>query len=412
MVFATSVIRRLAPSEEFYAETETYNSVALHLKGAVDAGAMSEAFDTLLETHPILAGHIEKGPDGRYEIVTDDLLHEGIWVLDNDDSRTPAMQLDQSVALVNVLVQRADGHAEVTMYAHHGLADGYHLFGLIDELFSLYTDVVCNGCASPVSVQPAPEPLEVVLEQRGIRKQQRSGLERLMPAMFAHDLPPQRSTGRSKPAKAVAVPTVKRLLAKSETIALEEFRRTHRLSLNALVSAAILLAEWRLRETPYIPIPYLYPVNLRFRLDPPVTATGATNPVGVATYLAEIDQNTKIVDLARDIAGAFQADVDDGVIQQSMLHFNLQYEGGPPGLPEVVVCTNLGRLPATRTPLNLEVDGWRSQFHRASFAVVDIYSVAIFDDQLFIEHHVHAPAPERSIEVAFSVLRAALEHQD
>ena len=62
-----------------------------------------------------------------------------------------------------------------------------------------------------------------------------------------------------------------------------------RLGLNGLLSAVVLMAEWRLRETPNIPVPYVYPVDLRYVLSPPVSATACTNPVGMATYLAEID---------------------------------------------------------------------------------------------------------------------------
>ena len=35
---------------------------------------------------------------------------------------------------------------------------------------------------------------------------------------------------------------------------------------------------------------------------PPVSATGCTNPVGLATFLAEIDRNTDVVDLAQAAA--------------------------------------------------------------------------------------------------------------
>ena len=82
-MFATSVIRKLAPSEDFFAETHTFTSVALDLKGPLDVAAMSTAFDILLEVYPVYAGHIEQGADGRYQIVAaDDLMHPGIWLVE------------------------------------------------------------------------------------------------------------------------------------------------------------------------------------------------------------------------------------------------------------------------------------------------------------------------------------------
>jgi phenolphthiocerol/phthiocerol/phthiodiolone dimycocerosyl transferase len=415
MVFPTSVIRKLAPSEEWYAQSMTFSAITLHLSGPFDTDAMSVAFDTLLESHPVLAGHLEKGSDGRHQIVTDDLLHPGIWTVEGDNgasSETSRVELDPSVSLVNLMVKPADGQAELTLYVHHSLADGHHAAGLLFELFSRYTEVVRTGSAGPVSAQPAPESLEAVLEQRGIRKIQRSGLERFMPAMFAYELPPPRLAQRlSNPAKPVAAPTARGRLTKLETTALVEFGRAHRLFLNPLVSAAILMAEWRLRETPEIPIPYVYVIDLRMLLEPPVPAMGATNPLGMATYLATIKPNTNLVDLAHDIAENLQADLSDGVIQQSMLHFKPQYDEDQRGLPDVVSSTNLGRPPVLRTPPNLHVDDWQTEIYRASL-IVDMYSAGIFGEQLAIEHHTYAPEPQMSVDLVLSILRAAaLEYQ-
>jgi phenolphthiocerol/phthiocerol/phthiodiolone dimycocerosyl transferase len=153
-------------------------------------------------------------------------------------------------------------------------------------------------------------------------------------------------------------------------------------------------------------------VNLRGLLEPPVTPTGSTLALGVATYLAQITPDTGIVALARDIAETLQADLSDGVIQQSMLHFNLQYEGGPPGLPDFVLSTNIGNVSAMPTPPDLELVDFESQFHRASAAVVDVYSFGVVGGQLLIEHHVHTTGPEKSIDLTLSLLRAAsLEYQ-
>jgi phenolphthiocerol/phthiocerol/phthiodiolone dimycocerosyl transferase len=411
-VFPSSVIRKLAPSEDFFAETQTFTSVTLHLNGTVDIDAMAMAFDTLLEVYPVYAGHLEQGTDGRYQIVADDLLHPGMWLAADDIGRTSTMQLQQGVSLLNLMVRPGDGRAELTLYVHHSLADGHHLAGLFYELFSRYTNIVTTGDAGPVTAQPAPEPIEVLLEQRSIQKQQRSGLDRFIPAMFAYELPPPRSAGTSKPELPVEVPAARGRLTKSETTALIKFGRKHRLFINTLVSAAILLAEWRLRETPHIPIPYLYPVNLRGLLEPPVSPTGATLALGTASYLAQITPETTIVELARDIAETLQADLSQGIVQQSMLHFNLQYEGAMPGLPDVVLSTNVGNVTAMPTPPDLEVVDLQSGFHRASSAIIDIYSFGVVAGQLRVEHHVESDTREKSIELIVSLLRAAsLEHQ-
>ena len=95
------------------------------------------------------------------------------------------------------------------------------------------------------------------------------------------------------------------VLADGETRDLMALCQDNRVSLSTAVSAAILLAEWQIQETPSIPIPYVSPEDLRCLLSPPVAATASTNPLGVAAYLAEIDSDTDIVELAGDIAQNF-----------------------------------------------------------------------------------------------------------
>ena len=79
-MFGSSPIRYLSPSEEFFAQAENFIGITLTLRGPVDVGAMSEAFETLLQVHPAYAGHLERGADGRHQIMVDDYEHPGIWL--------------------------------------------------------------------------------------------------------------------------------------------------------------------------------------------------------------------------------------------------------------------------------------------------------------------------------------------
>jgi phenolphthiocerol/phthiocerol/phthiodiolone dimycocerosyl transferase len=404
MVFPTSVIRKLAPSEEWYAQSMTFGAITLDLVGPFDTEAMSVAFDALLEAHPVLAGHLEQDEQGRHHIVSDDLLHPGIWRAASDD--TSVVDLDPAVALINLLVRPAAGHTEVTLFAHHSVADGHHAAGLLSELFTRYSDVLATGSPGAVTAAPAAESLERLLAERNVPKAPRSGLERFMPAMFAYELPPPVLNRRDEPERPVAAPTARGRLSEPETAALGDFGRAHRLFLNPLVSAAILLAEWRLRRTPEIPIPYVYVVDLRMLLRPPVSAMEATNPLGMATYLARIDPETDLVELARDISANLATDLAQGVVQQSMLHFKPQYDEGQRGLPDVVSSTNFGRVAALPTPPDLQVADWRTDVYRAS-SVLDMYSVGVFGDRLAVEYHTYRADPQASVDLVLSILRAA-----
>jgi hypothetical protein len=407
VTFPTSVIRRLARSEEMFARSQTYVAATVFVDGAVDEDAMSAAFDALVAAHPVLAGHLELGPDGLHSFVVDDFPHPGIWVGDG------RKRLNQTAALANLRLNATDSGAEVTLYVHHSLADGQHQFELHRELFEYYRDVVITGRTADVSPAPAPESLENLLADRGITKQDRSGLERLMAVVFAYDLPPSvRATAGGDPRSPAAVPVARCRLTESETEALAEFCRDHRLSLHSVVSSAILLAEWQFRNTPDIPIPYLYPVDLRNLLTPPVSATASTNPLGVAAYLATITSDTEFADIARDIVDTFRADLADGLVQQSLLHFDLEYAGSPPGMPDHVMATDGGALPGLPTPPGMTATGMQSEFFTASLAGIDLYTFATVFGRLQIERHCHAPAPEVTMAAIHSLLSSIATEDD
>ena len=411
-MFPSSVIRKLALSEEMLAETHNFLGMAAEVKGPIDVDALSDAFDTLLEAHPVLTARLERGPDGRHELVADDLLHSGVEVLELDGSDTegPAPQFDQSESLVHLRVTIRDGQPQPTLYVHHALADGHHMFGLIEELLSFYTDLICDGRIGPVTAQPAPQSIEAVLADRGIQKQPRSGIERFMPALFAYDLPPSRRADTGvKPGSPVRVPMVSCRLNESQTHDIVELCRSHNIGLHAVLSAVILMAEWQVRGKLNIPVPFIYTVDLRYFLSPPVSATGGTNPIGLGTYLAEIDRKTTVVDLARDIAETFRTDLSDGVIQQSRLHFSPQYVGNAPGLPDVVLLSDNGLVPPVRTPPGVEVLATHGELYFAVSAGIEIYFTQLYAEQLNVENHSHGPAPEKTIEAIHSLLCSVAE---
>ena len=396
-MFGSTSIRYLSPSEEFYAKAESFISLTVTLRGPVDVGAMADAFGTLLRVHPAHAGYLEQGADGRHQLMVDEYEHEGMWlekIGDTSAGRLPK----QSESLVNLRLRHGEERSELTLFTNHALSDAHHSFALLEKLFGWYTDLVTGTGVGAVKAEPVPESLEAVLAERGIVKIQRFGLERFLPAMFAYELPPsKRNVGRVG-LQSVLVPAATCRLSREETQALTGICADRRVSLNSLTAASILLAEWRIRESPNVPIPYIYPVDLRFRLDPPVGATEATNPVGMAMYLAEIRSDTDVLDLARDIVEAFRADLAEGLIQQSFLHFGLEYQGNPPGLPDVVMATDGGKLPPLRTPPELVVEQYALDLLFASTSAgVDMYSAGTFDGRLRIGYHSHGPEPERYV---------------
>ncbi|BBX72822.1 phthiocerol/phthiodiolone dimycocerosyl transferase [Mycobacterium shinjukuense] len=393
-MFGGSVIRKLSHSEEVFAKYEVFTSMTVRLHGGVDVDALSDAFDALVAAHPVLASHLEPSPDGGWFLVADDLLHSGICVVDGNNATPAGIRLDQTASLLNLRLTLGEQTSALTVYLHHSIADGHHGAGLLEELFTRYTAVVTTGDPGPVIPEPAPAPLEVVLQQRGVKRLGVSGVERFMPVMFAYDLPASvKPTLVATPGSPQAVPVTRVRLTEQQTADLVEFSRENRVSVNTVVAAAILLTEWRMRETPHVPIPYAYPVDLRYFLTPPVRPTESTNLVGVATYLAEIGPNTDIVDLATDIGATFRADLADGLIQQSALNFGVAFEGTPPGLPPLVFCTDVSALPVP-TPEGLELGEFQGQFFCSITVPLDFYGCGVHGGQMVIEHHGHIEAQQ------------------
>jgi phenolphthiocerol/phthiocerol/phthiodiolone dimycocerosyl transferase len=391
------MIRKLSHSEEVFARYEVFTSMTIELRGVVDVDALSEAFDALVEAHPVLASHLEPGADGGFHLVADDLLHSGIHVVDGENGKPAGnggIRLDQSASLFDMRLTLGEGTSHLTVFLHHSIADGHHLAGLLEEMFTRYTEVVTNGDPGPITPEPAPAPLEVVLESRGIKRMGVTGVERFMPVMFAYDLPPSvRPTLIASPGSPQGVPVTRVRFTEQETADLVQFCQDNRVSVNTVVAGAVLMTEWQFRETPHVPIPYAYPVDLRYFLNPPVRPTESTNLVGVATYLAEIGPDTDIVDLATDIGAAFRADLTNGLIQQSALNFGVAFEGTPPGLPPLVFCTDVSAFHVP-TPEGMQLGEFQGQFFCSITVPLDFYGCGIQDGRMIIEHHGHIPAEE------------------
>ena len=145
---SASTIRKLAKSEEMFAATHNFVGLGAHLSGPLDVDALADAFDTLLDVHPVLGGHLEQTEDGRWEIVVDDLMHPGIIVVENPDTEITPIHFDQTETLVHLRVIVGDDTVQATLYVHHALADGHHQFSLIEELFSYYTCLLYTSDAA------------------------------------------------------------------------------------------------------------------------------------------------------------------------------------------------------------------------------------------------------------------------
>ena len=168
-MFPSSVIRKLARSEEMFAETHNFVGLGAHVKGPIDIDAMSDAFDALLAGTPGSRRPPRARPRRPHQIVVDDLIHPGIEVVELDDParRTSAAALrPERITGSSPVDHPPTDRAQPTLYIHHSLADGHHQFSLIEELFSWYTDLVAPGTTRSGHRAARAGPFEVVLAER------------------------------------------------------------------------------------------------------------------------------------------------------------------------------------------------------------------------------------------------------
>ena len=84
--------------------------------------------------------------------------------------------------------------------------------------------------------------------------------------------------------------------------------------------------------------------------------------------------------------------------------FTPQYDGNPPGLPDVVMMTDNGIIPPMRTPSDIELVAVHGELHFQVAGGIEMYTSKIFAGQLMVEYHTHGPEPERSIAAVEQLL--------
>ena len=96
---------------------------------------------------------------------------EGIEVvrLTTRADEDPPLYFNQNESLVHLRVTIRDGQAQPTLYVHHALADGHHMYSLIEELLSYYTDLVTSRERSGWPTARAGVH-RTILADRGIQK--------------------------------------------------------------------------------------------------------------------------------------------------------------------------------------------------------------------------------------------------
>nr|AXL05599.1 acyltransferase [uncultured bacterium] len=368
------VWRALSPTENIQAARESWIGYTVRATGRLDLDALATAYATVCDAYPELAARLVPGDDGPAFATADARPEVRVREGDLEHPLTGAA-LDQYRVLSTVNVVRDGDEASVCLLTHHGIADADHSLEVLTALWSCYTDTV-NGVPVDLPSHPFPRSLEDLLAERGITGS--------APARAGVPAPPVPDV--DIPARHV----VQYRMTAEETSALVALGHREHVTVNGLLSGAILLAEAELRDLPLTELVYRFTVNLRHHLTPRVGSTEGTNVLGGAGFKATDGIKPDAVAIGRAVGEQLRAGLADGSIQRSLLDLVSQpapdaKPWDPSTAPAVVSMINWGVVPTMRTPAELRLTNFHSASRIREVAAMGGYVVSTFDGRTGID---------------------------
>ncbi|QLY28169.1 hypothetical protein H0264_22540 [Nocardia huaxiensis] len=390
-------IRSLAPSEQIFAMAGAYIGYSVRVRGELDIAALTTAFALLRRRYPVLAAVLEPEGGGHAIVARPGPLPGVVVTTGEIGAPMSGVCADQTRALSGLHVALDGERAAVTLFTHHSIADGYHSFALLADLWSLYTDTV-GGNPVDAIVWDYPQSLEQMLAERGIVKADNGIAAEPVEQGAAGETPAPVIPGPAVADRVFTSAAARFRLSADATAALLAYARSHETTLNGVVSAAIMRVESELRGIAPERIKYSYPVNLRTRVEPIVPDQAATDPLGFAEFVPSGDL-TDLAALARAVTDALRKGLDSQEIHQAGLSFFDNMSAAIARLmqlpederPIAVVSTNWGLVPPLRSPAGLEFDDFRSVMNEPPFdpdapiGPPGTWILSSFQDRLAIE---------------------------
>lgn len=374
--------RALAPSEKVHAVKDAYIGYTVRATGRLDPAALATAYEAVCRAYPQLSARVEADEDSFVLVESD--AHPEVRIADGDLARPlTGLDLDQRRALSALNVMRDGDEATVCLAIQHSIADAYHAVEVLSTLWSCYTDVV-DGVPLDLPRHPYPRSLEDLLAERGVHANAPAGAETARPAPN----PPNPPISLPDP---VVRHMVQHRLTAAETTALVELGHREHVTINGLLSGAILLAEAEIRDMPLTGLVLRYAANLRGRLTPPVGPTEGTNVLGGVGFTVADGIEHDAVAIGRVIGAQLRAGLADGSVQRSILDMlsGPQARDAKPWDPRlahaVVSVMNWGVVPPMRTPAGLRLTNFHSASRMREAVALGGYVVNTFDGRIGID---------------------------
>jgi phenolphthiocerol/phthiocerol/phthiodiolone dimycocerosyl transferase len=387
-------IRSLSPIESFFALRSITMWMSVRLRGKLDYRALGGALRAMQDAYPVLRCRIRLS-DAGFLLVSQREAEPPLFVREETLPEIPALwPLAAEKGLVAVDVVSDDDEHWVSIGLHHGVADGRLAAHYYYWFWTTYTQITTTGTAPIAAPAPIPQAPEELLRERGIAQLDHSGVERLDGVVWGGKA--LSGTGR------FPVENQRRILLDQQTsAALRRAVKTRGVSMNGVVSGAIVKAERSLVVAPEgepVALGLKCVVDVRSRVDPPIGTTEVTNCLGMAYSRLVVDAASDPVDIGRCVVSDLNADLASGLVQQQIYHYLAdQRQTRAP----VLFVTNVGEFGSFPLPDGLvvenvhgcqEVDEAPRQQVRPALEEQSVqlgwasgYSVSSYDGRLSIE---------------------------
>lgn len=347
---ARPLVRPLAPSESLFAAGGLCVGYSVRARGRLDLESLRAGFSVLRQTYPLLSCRMVDTGEGRTAFLD---VEEPPLVLVEHGTRSGAPLPDIENRTVALHVQCEDAETTwVTLLVHHSVADGPHAMRLLADLWRYGTDIA-RGLVVQAHPQPHPRSLEQLLAERGVTADPMPALP-VVPLSRLAPLEPTPTT--------VAHPRVE--LTVAETKALNGIGHEMGVTVNSLASAVLLRAVADTNGADVADLCLSYPVGLRRRLVPEVSATETTNAIGTAFFTPLPGIST--LTLARMIGEKLAIDLAAGRVQRHYLNtpaFLGAVDAAFSHRPGTVLATNWGVIPELSVPDGVTLDDFRPVWH-------------------------------------------------
>uniref|UniRef100_UPI003F58057E phthiocerol/phthiodiolone dimycocerosyl transferase family protein n=1 Tax=Mycolicibacterium obuense TaxID=1807 RepID=UPI003F58057E len=358
-----SLIRPLDLSEEVYASFGSFVGYCVRATGHIDVAAMTRALAQLRSCYPVLATRIVPLGTGRHAITAERDDADPTYVTVTSGRGSPPLRgltMRQQDQVCAVHIAEGEGDTTVAFFTHHSVADGQHSLVLLTQLWSMYTDIVAGRPSPTLTPHPYPESAEALLLARGYPDATSSG---------SVPLPCNDISDTAGANDAASAEFIRLRLTPAQTTQLISNARSQHTTVNGVISAALILAEAQVSSVDMREIAYMYTVDLRSRLNPPVGLTEGTNVIAPVFATGADVAGDGMYEMARKLNAKLAADLDRGMIAELLGLVAALSNDEFPELPAVLTpgktlsSTNWGRIPELVTPPSVSL----IDFHPASY---------------------------------------------